>query len=58
MEEAFGKETTIYIPVEGSSDVIGVTIGPDHENDPGDVVVGPLPPHPYHCRNAYTFIDY
>lgn len=38
MEEAFGKETTIYIPVEGSSDVIGVTIGPDHENDPGDVV--------------------
>lgn len=41
MEEApSGTDTTIYIPVEGSSDVIGVTLGPGHATDPADVVVG------------------
>ena len=34
-----GEEITLYIPVEGSSDVIGVTIGPGRHTDPGDVVV-------------------
>lgn len=39
MEEASsGTETTIYIPIEGSSDVIAVTLGPGHATDPGDVV--------------------
>ncbi len=37
-----GEETTLYIPVERSQDVIAVKIGPQHATDPSDVVVSTL----------------